>query len=520
MSTTSPDALSPSSPGLSPSWRQSLPLLIAIIGWILFCYRDTALAMVEIWARSDTYMHAFLVPPITCWLIWRQREEVLAEQTRASILLALPVAGTTFLWLLGELTAVNALTQFMLVGTLVFAILALLGTAVSKRIAFPLAFLFFAVPFGDFLLPQLMEWTASFTVFALRASGIPVYQEGLQFVIPSGNWSVIEACSGVRYIIASITVGTLFAYLNYVSWRRRVAFIAASLIVPVAANWLRAYLIVMLGHLSGNKLAAGVDHLIYGWVFFGIVIVIMFMIGARWAESPAAVAAGEFVMTASNRHPVGRIQAWLAAFGIALLAAAGPFAFFAIDRADQASSPQLASLPPPSGWSATTSFASWKPAYANPSAETLTAFEREGSRVGVYIGYYRHQDYQSKLVTSTNTFAVSTDPVWSVTARRQSAVQFAGLPANVRAAELLGRDTTPETRLIVWQWYWINGQLTSSDLAAKLYTAFSRLLGKGDDSAVVMLYAPKESADEALPAFARDAGAGIARQLATTRDRR
>ena len=78
------------------------------------------------------------------------------------------------------------------------------------------------------MMPKLMEWTAWFTVLALRASGIPVYQEGLQFVIPSGNWSVVEACSGIRYIIASVTVGTLFAYLNYVTLRRRLIFIAIS----------------------------------------------------------------------------------------------------------------------------------------------------------------------------------------------------------------------------------------------------------------------------------------------------
>ena len=65
----------------------------------------------------------------------------------------------------------------------------------------------FAVPVGEFLLPVFMEWTADFTVLALRLSGIPVYREGLQFVIPSGNWSVVEACSGIRYLIASLMVG-------------------------------------------------------------------------------------------------------------------------------------------------------------------------------------------------------------------------------------------------------------------------------------------------------------------------
>ncbi|KAB2910242.1 MAG: exosortase A, partial [Dechloromonas sp.] len=249
---------------LSPAWRQALPLVLALIAWLIYWYWDTAAAMVGIWSRSETYTHAFVVPPIALWLIWRQRALIHAEQPRTSLLLAIPIIFTTFAWLLGELTAVNALTQFALVATLVLAIMALLGTAVSKRIAFPLAFLFFSVPFGDFMMPRLMDWTAAFTVLALRASGIPVYQEGLQFVIPSGNWSVVEACSGIRYIIASLTVGTLFAYLNYTSLRRRLIFILVSILVPVVANWLRAYIIVMLGHLSGNKLAAGVDHLIYG----------------------------------------------------------------------------------------------------------------------------------------------------------------------------------------------------------------------------------------------------------------
>jgi exosortase len=62
--------------------------------------------------------------------------------------------------------------------------------------------------------------------------------------------------------------------------------VLVSIAVPVVANWLRAYMIVMIGHLSGNTLAVGVDHLIYGWVFFGVVIMMMFMVGARWAEPP------------------------------------------------------------------------------------------------------------------------------------------------------------------------------------------------------------------------------------------
>ena len=271
-------------------WRAPLLAFIALLAVVLgLCYA-TAEAMVQIWLRSETFTHAFVVPPIVLWLVWRQRDALRLMTPRPCVWALLPLAGAAAAWLLGNLVWANSVSQLAFTAMLVLAVPVVLGVQVTRALAFPLAFLFFAVPVGEFLTPVMMQWTADFTVMALRASGIPVYREGLQFVIPSGNWSVVEACSGIRYLMASFMVGSLFAYLNYVSTKRRLAFVAVSLAVPILANWLRAYLIVMLGHLSDNKIATGVDHLVYGWVFFGIVILAMFFIGARWAEPPLAVA--------------------------------------------------------------------------------------------------------------------------------------------------------------------------------------------------------------------------------------
>ena len=498
------------------NWQTALLLLVATIGWVLFWYWDTARAMVAIWARSDTYAHAFIVPPITLWLIWRKRRELAPLQPAPTLWLALPLTALTFFWLLGELTAVNALTQFALVATLIIATISVLGFQVSRHIAFPLAFLLFAVPVGDFMLPKLMEWTAWFTVLALRATGIPVYQEGLQFVIPSGNWSVVEACSGIRYMIASVTVGTLFAYLNYVTLRRRLIFIAISFIVPVFANWLRAYMIVMIGHLSGNKLAAGVDHLLYGWVFFGIVIMAMFAIGARWSETALAEAKST-VQTASTSEGA---PSWLVMVAIALLTALGPVAYTAITNADRAAPASLGQLIAPPGWATSPAFTRWKPAYENPSATLQTTFDDGNGPVGIYIAYYRNQDYGRKLITSTNELVRSDDHVWSTIARGNVQTRLIDSPLQARTTNILSKEYGSESRFVVWQYYWINGRLTSSDIEAKILTAMSRLRGQGDDSAVVMLYAPMGNASERLAAFAAAAGPQIQQMLATTREAR
>ncbi|HMC14531.1 MAG TPA: exosortase A, partial [Albitalea sp.] len=258
-----------------PRWRPTGVALLLLLGSILLLYRDTAIEMVAIWQRSETFAHAFLVPPIVLWLVWRDRALLAAQTPRPTLLPLLPMAVFALAWIAGDLANLNSVTQFSMTALLVLATVGVIGLQVSRSLLFPLLFLFFAVPMGEVFVPQLMEWTANFAVFALRLSGIPVYRDGLSFVIPSGTWSVVEACSGVRYLIASFMVGTLFAHLNYRTMRRRVTFMAIAVLVPIVANWVRAYLIVLLGHLSGNTLAVGVDHLVYGWVFFGIVILLM-----------------------------------------------------------------------------------------------------------------------------------------------------------------------------------------------------------------------------------------------------
>jgi exosortase A len=396
-------------------------------------------------------------------------------------------------WLLGDLVAVNAVTQLALVALLVLAVPAVLGLTVARCITFPLGFLFFAVPVGEFLMPQLMTWTADFTVLALRLSGVPVYREGLQFVIPSGNWSVVEACSGVRYLIASLTVGTLFAYLNYQSTQRRVLFIIVSILVPVVANWLRAYLIVMLGHLSDNKLAAGVDHLIYGWVFFGVVIMLMFIVGARWSE-PEAVADPRAAATA--RAPLAASGIYMASLCFAAAVAWPQVALWAIAQSERTGTLVLnapATLAP--DWQAAALTApAFKPNFQGPSAEINQIYTRQGLSVGLYLGYYRQQDYTRKLVSSSNSLVSSKDPLWSQVSSGSQPMHLADHLLSVRTAELRGATVAAPAnaeRMVVWQIYWINGTLTTSDHLAKVYSAFYRLMGRGDDSAVIVLYTPR-----------------------------
>jgi len=514
-------------------WRTALLALGVLLVGIVLLYLDTAIVMVGIWSRSETFAHAFLVPPISLWLIWRRRE-LLAQMTpRPSPWLLLGLAAFGAAWLAGDLVVVNALTQLALVLMIIVAVPAVLGLAVAREIAFPLAFLLFSVPIGEFMLPMLMEATADFTVAALTATGIPVYREGLQFVIPSGAWSVVEACSGVRYLIASLMVGTLFAYLNYRSMKRRWIFVGISIVVPILANWLRAYMIVMLGHLSNNTIAVGVDHLIYGWVFFGVVIMLMFMIGSRWSEPDEPLGAdsapGRRVAGLAAAADAAGMSLWTVALLGLAVAAAAPAAVWALGRdAASASAPRLA-LPATlqGGWTATDRrITDWKPIFANPRALVQRSYVGPTGAVGLDVAYYRAQGYDSKLVTSENALVDGEGKGLNKLGTEVRQVSIGGQSVTVRISQLQQSPSLSQVsrpRIAVWQFYWIDGQIMAGDMRAKLLTALARVSGRGDDGASLIFFAADEDPDVAnrrVADFVQAHGRTIADSLRSTRDTR
>lgn len=518
----------PAELNIATPWKRALPALLLLWVAVLLLYRDTAVAMVQIWARSDTFAHAFLVPPISLWLAWRKRDALEPMRPSPQPWVLLPMAAIGVLWLLAELATVNAATQFALVALLVLAVPAVLGLAVAKELAFPLGFMFFAVPFGEFMTPAMISWTADATIMALRWTGIPVYREGMKFVIPSGSWSVVEACSGVRYLIASFMVGTLFAYLNYRSTKRRLIFVGISILVPIVANWMRAYMIVMLGHLSGNTIAVGVDHLIYGWIFFGVVIMIMFLIGARWAEpdesaAPAAAAPGGPAAVWGQASHAAWSGTLLVAMAVVLLP---QLANWGLQRAEADVAPPQLVLPDRLGqWRAEAAeIAAWQPRLENPSIEVHQVYTLDGRTVGVHIGYFRGQGPHSKLVSSQNVLVESLDHDWNQVATGVRTLRTADSTIDLRTAKLLGAPVPGAERratLTVWRSYWVDDRFIAGDAAAKLRGAIARLRGRGDDGAWVVLYADEGSttaSDAALANFANTNLGQLAELLRRTRN--
>ncbi|HLA81762.1 MAG TPA: exosortase A, partial [Thermoleophilia bacterium] len=387
-------------------------------------------------------------------------------------------------WLLAHVAGIQVMKHFFTVAMVPALVWALQGAERVKVIVFPLCFLLFAVPAGEALIPPLIDFTAAFTVTVLRVTGIPVYIEGNILRVPTGVWSIEAACSGVRYLIASVTLGCLYAYLAYHSFWRRAVFIAASAIVPIFANGFRAYMIVMIGHLSGMRLAVGVDHFIYGWVFFGVVVALLFWLGSFWRdEAPSERRAGGGAEKIAQ--PVESRRFLLV--GVATLAALSVWPLWAKVTAVRSSqdSPTHISLPETIGpWSRSDEpeMTSWKPRFVGADTAVAATYQGEPGPVQMYLAYYAQQQQGSELVNSLNAL-VGERGSWRVIDSRPRVVSLANQELKVREA-LLGGESV---RLLVWQWYWIDGRHTSSPYFAKLLEARALLLGHPSSGASIVL---------------------------------
>ena len=512
-------------PRLREGWRVPLGAVLLLLVAIVLLYWDTGAAMVHIWIRSETFTHAFVVPPIVAWLIWRKRGELAPLQPSPSAWAVLPMVGAAVLWWLGDLVNVAAATQTALAAMIVTSVPLVLGWRVASTLAFPLAFLFFAVPFGEFLTPTLMRWTADVLVASLRLTGLPVFQEGQHLVIPSGRWAVVEACSGIRYLMATFMVGSLFAYLNYQGTRKRLIFVGVSLVLPVLANWVRAYIIVMLGHLSDNQIATGVDHLVYGWIFFGIVILALFFIGARWSDPDdieGAAAAAVRQTELRDELPVAPWRA-LCMTTLALVVLAVPSLGRVQAELGSSSSSVEVRLPPTLGqWKArAVPLQHWEPGFHNATAKLSREYAGPGGDVIVHIDYFRHQRTGVKLVTSTNRFVDSIR--WFVAAEGLAEVRLDGRSLTWRSATLTttdGVDDASRPRLTVWRLYWLGGPVTHGDVDAKMIQAWRGIQGEPDDGAAIHLATATTddaAAQQVLTAFVRENFAMLERSLVSAK---
>ncbi|MFQ5348535.1 MAG: exosortase A, partial [Rhodothalassiaceae bacterium] len=469
---------------LSPQWKWALGLFALIVAFVLGLHFDALSSMVAVWLGSRTYNHGFLIPPIALWLVWQRRETLLQEVPRPAFSGLLWLGAAAVLAQLGHLAQANTVEHFALVLMLEGAVVTSFGWRLARRLAFPLFYLFFMVPFGDFAIEPMQELTARATTIFVRASGVPIYLENWVMVIPGGAFLVAEACSGVRFLIATIALGVLMSHLFFTRGWKRALFVLLSVLVPIGANVVRTYGIVMLAYFSDFKIAVGVDHIVYGFIFLSIVLLILIGIAYAMRDPEAAGPVGGPVTAAASPAAGAGIRAPFVALGavLVLLAVAGYGAHL-----DRPLPVPAVTLRPPAvdgGWRLTeTDPPGWQGQYPGADAARTWAVGKDGRQLRAFVAYYAHERPGHELISHRNSL-LGRDTHQALRKGRVRGWQPSRIPAP--AFLVLHGAEGPRT---VWYWYWVDGTFVSNAALAKLRQLKVGLFGGNIASAFVAVAA-------------------------------
>jgi exosortase A len=484
---------------LKQRWTIAAAVAAAGMAVLIALFWDTAGSAARTWHNSTTFNHGFLIFPIAGYLIWIRRPALARIVPRANFL-GLPVmAVAAFGWFVGHETDVLIVQQFAVVAMIQALVFTVVGWPATRAMAFPLFYLYLAVPFGNFLIPGLQDFTAKFVVWWLQVTGIPVFHDGVFITIPTGSFEVAEACVGARFLIATVALGFLCVNFFYLSWWRRAIFIGLSAAVPIIANGFRAYGIVMIAHLSNFQLAVDFDHLIYGWVFFAFVTFVLLSLGIAFREKLGFAGEDPGVLpepSAESRRPLqARTPLVLAGISAALVAAA--FVTYADYREASATTRTVPRLTAPAvraPWAELAeSGGDWHPVFVGSDAELMSSYAAGNRKVDLYVAYYADQRHGAELISSKNRLADRRN--WSRLRGGTTEAVVEGAPLKVAYTQLVSRDGGR----LVWHWYWVDGRFTSNPYFAKLLQAKVSLFGGLEGAAAVVVAtdyrdAPSEAA--------------------------
>ncbi len=474
------------------SWLLALSLLALTTLLTLWLLWPSVLSMAHIWLNSQTYAHGMFIPALALFLAWTRRREVAQAQPQPWAWGLAWIALAILAWILARSVDVKTVQHFALVATLPGLVLTLLGPRVAWILVFPLAYLFFAVPFGDFLIEPMMGYTARISVLLLKLSGVPVYMDGYYISIPAADFVVVEACSGVRYLIASVALGLVYAYLNYDSLWRRLAFMTLAVALPILANVLRVYTIIMTAHFTNGQITlAGHGHIVVGWVFFGVVMFLMFWLGSFWADrhghsDDRSAAAEATAVRASSQSVNALVLAVILVLLVAMLGSARGTEALLQHRAQQILVEAPLRLPNAvPGWQGPEEVSgTWRPAYHDADAELAGRYRDQATEVELHLLHYRNRGQGTGLISWRNQIHERNENWRRVAGRTRSLTDTGGKPRTVEETLLRG----PGGRLrLIWHWYQLGDRATIDAVEVKLRELQMVLTGDGRGAFLVAL---------------------------------
>ncbi len=469
-------------------------LIVLLFG---IAYAESLKYLVTQWMEDDNFSHGFFVPIITAALIWWRRERIVAAGIVSSWWGLVPAALGLAFYVVGDLSTVYFLQHLSLWLVIVGLALAFTGPQATRQMAFPLGYLLTMIPLPQMLQSSLSSslqlMSSSLGVGCLQLIGVTAFREGNVIDLGPIQLQVVEACSGLRYLIPLIALTLLSAYLFQNRMWKRVVLVASAIPLAVLLNGLRIGLIGLLVDRFGQGAAEGFMHAFEGWLLFVLSLAIlgaeMWLLGRIGAGSAPDVDRSEARPgTALSFGPATFVLNGPAFACIGLLAVTTSMSFHA-DGRDHAPPLRQNFVDFPmqlAGWQGEPMVMERQYVDVLRFDDYLLAnYQGSGGPINVYAAYYRSQE-KGRATHSPKTCIPGGG--WEITSLDEVVVPVGhGEESGFRANRVMIQKG--EQKQVVLYWFKQRHRVVTSEYLVKFFLLVDALTMKRTDGALIRLVA-------------------------------
>jgi exosortase len=312
---------------------------------------------------------------------------------------------------LGQAATISILPALIL-PLCVIALLWTFGVRGGSRYLWPsILFIYFAIPFWQvfdvlsipvFSLNEVLRVVTTKVASGLvRVAGIPALIDGDFIHIPAGVFEIADGCSGRGYFIVALELSLFYGLAFLRSWISRLKLVAVAAVCALIGNWLRVFMLILIGDWTDMSSGLIEDHEAFGWWIFVAVLIPLFWYGRLLEHSDFASSLPDTV----HRTSASTLKS--SSVIVAMSAVVFVLGIVVTSRINAAySSPVSAEpivLPEIGGWK---TVGRWTgdtvPEYRNTAAEIAVQLRNGDLRAAVYLADYPVQRQGSEVVYFAN----------------------------------------------------------------------------------------------------------------------
>jgi exosortase D (VPLPA-CTERM-specific) len=238
---------------------------------LFFMYRASLTYLYGKWHQED-FSYCYMIPPVVLYLIWEKRKKLTSVPYKTSWNGVLPLIFGIAIFFVGELASEFTL-QFLSLWLVVVGICWVhMGWQKLKIISFPLAFsLAMFIPPNAIYAPLTLKMkllSSELGVKMIQCYGLSAYREGNVIDLGFTQLQVVDACSGLRYVIPLLVMGILMAYYYKAAFWKKIFLVLSTIPLSIITNGLRIASVGILYQFWGPMVAEGFFHDFSGWFIF------------------------------------------------------------------------------------------------------------------------------------------------------------------------------------------------------------------------------------------------------------